>query len=111
MFVFGGRSKEQRNTRLGIDFPLHYVYNIGVINKKGEIKMIIALPKEFECSLEKNEIEIIQNCGELLEQIRDKLDACEYEYFHTSWGEEISSGELDDIIKRLADIIHIDKMY
>ena len=73
--------------------------------------MIITLPKEFDCSLEKSEIEIIEKCGALLEEIRDKIDACECEYAHTSWGEDIESGELNDIIKRLVDIIHIDKIY
>jgi len=73
--------------------------------------MIITLPKEFDCSLEKSEIEIIKKCGAVLVEIRDKIDACECEYAHTSWGEDIGSGELDDIIKRLVDIIHIDKIY
>lgn len=73
--------------------------------------MIITLPKEFNCSLEKNEIEIITNCAGLLEQMRDKVESCECEYFHTPWGEDICSGELDDIIKRLVEIMHIDKMY
>lgn len=73
--------------------------------------MIVTLPKEFNCSLEKNEIAIIEKCAKVLEEIRDKIDACECEYVHTSWGEDIGSGEFNDIIKRLADIIHIDKMY
>ena len=73
--------------------------------------MIITLPKEFDCSLEKSEIEIIEKCAIVLGEIRDKIDACECEYAHTSWGEDIGSGEFDDITKRLVDIIHIDKIY
>ena len=73
--------------------------------------MIITLPKEINCSLEEYEIKIIESCCGVLEEIRNKIEACEWEYAHTSWGDEIGSSEFDDIIKRLVDIIHIDKIY
>lgn len=73
--------------------------------------MMITLPTEFDCSLETKEIETIKNCTQLLHEMANKLDTCECEYFRSSWGEDISSGEIEDIIKRLTEFIYIDKMF
>ena len=73
--------------------------------------MIITTPKEMNCSLEKYEIETLEKCGRLLTTLANELDTCGYELFHTERDEDIGSGELYDIAYRLADIIHINKMY
>lgn len=73
--------------------------------------MMITLPCEFDCSLETKEIETIKNCTKLLHEMVNQIDACECEFFHTSWGEDIGSGEIEDMIKRLTEFIYIDKMF
>lgn len=73
--------------------------------------MIITTPKEMNCSLERYEVETLENCRRLLTTLAKKLDVCDYEFFHTEWGEDIGSDELYDITCRLKDIIHISAMY
>lgn len=49
--------------KIGIDFPLHYVYNIDVINERGDRKMKAIITKASDSSFLKpfnsNEIELI----------------------------------------------------
>lgn len=73
--------------------------------------MIITPPREIYCSLESKEIETIDKCITLLKDFRDKMDEYNYSYLHISNDEEITNGDLTDIIFKLEDLKHIDVMY
>lgn len=79
--------------------------------KKGEIKMIITSPRAIECSLEPKETETIENCIILLKDIMDKMNDYQYSYLHIGNDNEITHGELSDLIINLIDLKHIDTMY
>ena len=73
--------------------------------------MIITPPREIYCSLEPKEVETIENCITLLRNVMNKMDECDYSYLHISNDDEITNGELTDLIFKLEDLKHIDVMY
>lgn len=73
--------------------------------------MIIKPPKAIECSLEPKEVETIENCITLIENIKDKMKEYNYSYVHTNNDEEFGPYELSDVLVDLKDLIHIDSMY
>ncbi len=73
--------------------------------------MIITPPRAIECSLEPKENETIENCITLLKDIMDKMNDYHYSYLHINNDNEITHGELSDLIVNLIDLKHIDTMY
>ena len=73
--------------------------------------MIITPPRELYCSLEPKEIETIENCITLLKDIMNKMIEYDYSYLHISNDDEITHGELTDLIFKLEDLKHIDVTY
>ena len=73
--------------------------------------MIITPPTEMYCSLESKEIETIDKCITLLKDFRNKMDEYDYSYLHTPNDEEITNGDLTDIIFKLEDLKRINAMY
>ena len=73
--------------------------------------MIITPPREIYCSLEPKEVETIENCIALLKDIMNEMDEYDYSYLHISNDDEITNGELTDLIFKLEDLKHIDVMY
>lgn len=73
--------------------------------------MIITPPREIYCSLEPKEVETIENCITLLKDIMNKMNEYDYSYLHISNDDEITHGELTDLIFKLEDLKHIDVMY
>lgn len=73
--------------------------------------MIITPPREIYCSFEPKEVETIENCITLLKDIMNKMDKYDYSYLHISNDDEITNGDLTDIIFKLEDLKHIDVMY
>lgn len=73
--------------------------------------MIITPPTEMYCSLESKENKIIDECIILLKNIRDKMDEYDYSYLHTPDDEEITNGDLTDLIFKLEDLKRINAMY
>ena len=68
--------------------------------------MIITPPRAIECSLEPKEIETIENCITLLKDIMNKM-----KYLHINNDEEITNGELTDLIIDLMNLRQLDTMY
>ena len=73
--------------------------------------MIITPPRAIECSLEPKEVETIENCITLLKDIMNKMNEYDYSYLHISNDDEITHGELTDLIFKLEDLKHIDVTY
>ena len=73
--------------------------------------MIITPPREIYCSLEPKEVETIENCITLLKDIMNKMNEYDYSYLHISNDDEITHGELTDLIFKLEDLKHIDVTY
>ena len=73
--------------------------------------MIITSPRAIECSLESKEVETIENCIALLKDIMNKMNEYDYSYLHISNDDEITNGDLTDVIFTLEDLKHIDTMY
>ena len=73
--------------------------------------MTITPPREIYCSLEPKEVETIENCITLLKDIMSKMNEYDYSYLHISNDDEITNGELTDLIFKLEDLKHIDVMY
>ena len=73
--------------------------------------MIITPPNAIKCSLEPKEVETIENCVTLLKDIMNKMNEYLYSYLHIDNDDEITNGELTDLIFKLEDLKHIDIMY
>ena len=73
--------------------------------------MIITPPIRIGCSLEPKEVETIENCITLLKNIVNKMDEYDYSYLHVSNDDEITNGDLTDVVFTLEDLRHIDEMY
>jgi len=73
--------------------------------------MIITPPKKMYCSLEPKEIETIDKCITLLKDFRDKMDEYDYSYLHMPDDDEITNGDLTDVIFQLESLKCIDAMY
>ena len=73
--------------------------------------MIITPPRAIECSLEPKEVETIENCVALLKDIMNKMNEYDYSYLHISNDDEITHGELTDLVINLTNLTHIDTMY
>lgn len=73
--------------------------------------MIITSPREMYCSLEPKEVETIENCITLLKDIMNKMNEYDYSYLHISNDDEITNGDLTDVVFTLEDLKHIDVMY
>ena len=73
--------------------------------------MIITPPREIYCSLEPKEIETIDKCITLLKDLRDKMDEYGYSYLHINNDEEITNGELTDLIIDLMNLKQLDTIY
>ena len=73
--------------------------------------MIITPPRAMECSLEPKEIETIENCITLLKDIINKMNEYDYSYLHINNDEEITNGELTDLIIGLMNLRQLDTMY
>ena len=73
--------------------------------------MIITPPREIYCSLEPKEVETIENCITLLKDVMNKMNEYDYSYLHITNDDEVTNGELTDLIFKLEDLKHIDVMY
>ena len=73
--------------------------------------MTITPPREIYCSLEPKEVETIENCITLLKDIMSKMNEYDYSYLHISNDDEITNGELTDLIFKLEDLKRINAMY
>ena len=73
--------------------------------------MIITSPREMYCSLEPKEVETIENCIALIKDIMNKMNEYDYSYLHISNDDEITNGDLTDVVFTLEDLKHIDVMY
>ena len=73
--------------------------------------MIITPPKEMYCSLELKETETIDKCITLLKNIMNKMNEYAYSYLHINNDEEITNGELTDLIIDLMNLKQLDTMY
>ena len=73
--------------------------------------MIITPPRAIECSLEPKEVETIENCITLLKDIMNKMNEYDYSYLHINNDEEITNGELTDLIIDLMNLRQLDTMY
>lgn len=72
--------------------------------------MFIEQPKEFKCSLSKEEKEILEKCSILIEDLRGVLESHDCECFE-SQGEEIGDGHLGDLEDMITRLYYIKKMY
>ena len=70
--------------------------------------MIITPPRAIECSLEPKEVETIENCVTLLKDIMNKMNEYDYSYLHINNDEEITNGELTDLIIDLMNLRQLD---
>ena len=73
--------------------------------------MIITPPREIYCSLEPKEVETIEICVMFLKDVMNKMNEYGYSYLHISDDDEITNGELTDLIFKLENLKHIDVMY
>ena len=73
--------------------------------------MIITPPREIYCSLEPKEVETIEICVTFLKDVMNKMNEYGYSYLHISDDDEITNGELTDLIFKLENLKHIDVMY